>query len=50
MSDILDEINAYKREHIAACKAQRSLSDLEAAAKAASPTRGFINALKTTVS
>ena len=50
MADILDEINAYKREHIAACKAQRSLSDLETAVKAASPTRGFINALKTTVS
>ena len=49
MSDILDEINAYKREHIGACKAKRSLADLEDAAKAALPTRGFINALKTTV-
>jgi len=49
MSDVLDEINAYKREHIAACKTKRSLSDLQAAALAVTPPRGFIQALKRSV-
>jgi len=47
MSDILDKIKAYKLEHIAACKARRPLSEVEAKAKAASPVRGFANALRT---
>ncbi|MBL4692278.1 MAG: indole-3-glycerol-phosphate synthase TrpC, partial [Magnetovibrio sp.] len=46
MSDILNEINAYKRGHIAACKAKRPLSELQAAALTATPPRGFIKALK----
>lgn len=43
--DILDKIKAYKLDHIAACKAERSMSDLEAAARAAAPTRGFADRL-----
>jgi indole-3-glycerol phosphate synthase len=49
MSDVLDEINAYKREHIKACKALRSLGDLQTQALAVTPPRGFIHALKRTV-
>lgn len=44
--DVLVKICDYKREHITACKATRTLSELETAAKAASAPRGFINALK----
>ena len=43
--DILDKIKAYKLDHIAACKAARSLGDVEAAARSASPTRGFASRL-----
>jgi len=43
--DILDKIKAYKLDHIAACKAARPLSDVETAARAASPTRGFADRL-----
>ncbi len=46
MSDVLAKICDDKRAHIAQCKAARSLSDIEAQAKAASPVRGFIAALK----
>lgn len=46
MSDVLDEINAYKRDYIAACKAKRPLIELQAAALKSSPPRGFIQALK----
>ncbi|GGE07716.1 indole-3-glycerol phosphate synthase [Polymorphobacter glacialis] len=45
MSDTLAEIIAYKREVVAAARAQRSLGDLEAAAAAASPVRGFVRAI-----
>lgn len=43
--DILDKIKAYKLEHVAACKQARPLSDVEAAARTASPTRGFADRL-----
>ena len=45
MSDILDQIVADKREHVALQKAGRSLSDLEAAAAVADQPRGFVEAL-----
>ena len=46
MSDILAKIEAYKREEIAAAKRARPLSELEAAAKAAAPPRGFLTAIE----
>jgi indole-3-glycerol phosphate synthase len=46
MSDILDRIAAYKRDEVAARKAARSYTDLEGAAFAASPPRGFKAALE----
>ena len=48
MSDTLAEIIAYKREIIALARTGRSLADLEAAAAAADPVRGFIAALQRT--
>ena len=45
MSNVLDKIKAYKLEHIAACKTARPMVEVEAAAKAASPVRGFAEAL-----
>jgi indole-3-glycerol phosphate synthase len=45
VSDILDRIADYKREEVAARKAQRSQGVLEADAKAASAPRGFKRAL-----
>jgi len=44
---ILAKICADKKTHIAACKARKSWSDLEAEARQASPPRGFIKALRT---
>ncbi len=49
MSTILDRIKAYKLEEVAASKAARPLADVEAAAKAATPPRGFTRALKEAV-
>lgn len=43
--DILDKIKSYKLEEIAAAKAARPLAEVEAAARAAGPTRGFADAL-----
>ncbi|MDA9930113.1 indole-3-glycerol phosphate synthase TrpC [Alphaproteobacteria bacterium] len=45
MTDILAKIIAGKHEEVAAMKAANSMTDLEAAARAASPTRGFAKAL-----
>ncbi len=45
MASILDKINAYKREEIAAAKAARPLGALEEKALAASPPRGFVDAI-----
>ncbi len=42
---ILERIRDYKLEEIAARKAARSLADVEAAAQAASPVRGFAMAM-----
>lgn len=45
MSDILDQIKAYKLEEVAARKTARPLAEIEAAAKAAPPVRPFHAAL-----
>ncbi|WP_336081189.1 indole-3-glycerol phosphate synthase TrpC [Thalassospira sp. CH_XMU1448-2] len=49
MSDVLQKICDDKRDHVAACKARKTLGTLEAEAKAQSAPRGFINALETSV-
>lgn len=49
MTTILDRITAYKRDEVAAAKAERSLSQIEADARAAGPVRGFASAIETTV-
>ncbi len=46
MSDILTKIGDYKLEEIAAAKRAKPLADVEAAARVASPVRGFYKALK----
>jgi len=46
MTDILEKIAAYKREEIAAAKKARPLAELERAAKAAAPPRGFLRAIE----
>lgn len=45
--DVLAEICAHKRDEVAVRKTQRSVSDLEAGARDASPPRGFAKALRT---
>ena len=45
MSDILDKINAYKRQEIEKAKAQRPLKALKLDAQRAGPTRGFATAI-----
>ena len=49
MSDVLTKICADKETHIAAKKAETSLSELENRASSQSPTRGFANALRAKV-
>ncbi|RMF05884.1 MAG: indole-3-glycerol phosphate synthase TrpC [Alphaproteobacteria bacterium] len=49
MADILDRINAYKRDEIAAAKARLPLPRLEEAAAAAEPVRGFASAIRNRV-
>ena len=46
MSDILSKIADYKRIDVAARKAARSIADVEAAAQAADPPRGFRRSLE----
>ncbi|MDP7150586.1 MAG: indole-3-glycerol phosphate synthase TrpC [Paracoccaceae bacterium] len=43
---VLDRIKAYKLREVAADKASAPLSEVEAAARAATPTRGFAKALQ----
>ena len=45
MTTVLDRIKTYKLEDVAARKAARSFAEVEAAAKAAPPVRGFAAAL-----
>jgi indole-3-glycerol phosphate synthase len=47
--DVLERIGAYKREEIAAAKRARSLSALEADARAASAPRGFLAAIESKI-
>ena len=49
MSDVLAKICNDKRDHVAACKARKTLATLEAEAKEQSAPRGFIKALETSV-
>lgn len=46
MSDILEKIAAYKRDEIAAAKAARPQNEVERAARAAAPPRGFLRAIQ----
>lgn len=49
MSDVLQKILATKHEEVAVRKAARPLSDVDAAARAVAPVRGFAKALDNTV-
>src|SRR5229473_3564865 len=46
MADVLERIEAYKREEIAAAKRARPLAVLREAAAGASPPRGFLSAVE----
>ena len=46
LSDILDKIETYKREEIAAAKRALPLAEIEARAKAAPAPRGFVKAIR----
>jgi len=46
MSDILKRIEVYKREEIVSAKHAHPLSEIEARAKAATPPRGFVRAIR----
>ena len=46
VADILTKIEAYKREEIASAKRARSVSEIMTAARAASPPRGFVRAIR----
>jgi indole-3-glycerol phosphate synthase len=46
MADVLAKIEAYKREEIAAAKRACPFVELEARAKAAAPSRGFVKAIE----
>jgi indole-3-glycerol phosphate synthase len=46
LSDILEKIETYKREEIAAAKRALPLAEVEARARAASAPRGFVNAIR----
>jgi indole-3-glycerol phosphate synthase len=46
MGTVLDKICDDKREHVASCKAERPLAQVEAAAEAQSTPRGFLAALR----
>jgi indole-3-glycerol phosphate synthase len=46
MADILAKIEAYKRQEIEVAKRARAIAEVEAAAMAASPPRGFLAAIE----
>ncbi|HEY6896455.1 MAG TPA: indole-3-glycerol phosphate synthase TrpC [Rhodocyclaceae bacterium] len=49
MADILDKINATKREEVAAAQAQRPLAEVQAAARAQPAPRDFAGALRSKI-